>query len=169
MENSLRFEFSLRSSWPKWNLHRSEFHYAQVMWTVIKKLPHTEVKFYSEVKSQTGLSSLRVSCKHVISVCQCKTANLSIIPLVRYIFVRTYSCFVFLGFFGFIQKPKACNFIKNEAVAQLFPCEFCEISKYTFLIFYFKKLRMRRLLSTNNISNGIRTTFLSVLWIYFFE
>ena len=24
MENSLRFEI-----WPKWNLHRSEFHYAQ--------------------------------------------------------------------------------------------------------------------------------------------
>ena len=30
MENSLRFEISLRSIWPKWNLHRSEFHYA---WT----------------------------------------------------------------------------------------------------------------------------------------
>ena len=29
MENSLRFEISLRSSWPKWNLHRSEFHSAQ--------------------------------------------------------------------------------------------------------------------------------------------
>ena len=29
MENSLRFEISLRSIWPKWNLHRSEFHYAQ--------------------------------------------------------------------------------------------------------------------------------------------
>ena len=27
------------------------------------KLPQTEVKFYPEVKSQTGLSSLRVSCK----------------------------------------------------------------------------------------------------------
>ena len=34
-----------------------------VMWTLIMKLPHTEVKFYLEVKSQTGLSSLRVSCK----------------------------------------------------------------------------------------------------------
>ena len=30
------------------------------------KLPHTEVKFYPEVKSQTGLSSLRVSCKLVL-------------------------------------------------------------------------------------------------------
>ena len=29
----------------------------------IMKLPYTEVKFYHEVKSQTGLSSLRVSCK----------------------------------------------------------------------------------------------------------
>ena len=29
MENSLRFEISLQSNWPKWNLHRREFHYAQ--------------------------------------------------------------------------------------------------------------------------------------------
>ena len=28
--------------------------------------------------------------------------------------------------------PKACNFIKKETLAQVFPCEFCEISKYTF-------------------------------------
>ena len=31
------------------------------------KLPHTEVKFYPEVKSQTGLSSLRVSCKRALT------------------------------------------------------------------------------------------------------
>ena len=31
------------------------------------KLPHTEVKFYTEVKSQTGLSSLGVSCKRARS------------------------------------------------------------------------------------------------------
>ena len=35
----------------------------EVMWTLIMKLPHTEVKFYPEVKSQTDLSSLWVSCK----------------------------------------------------------------------------------------------------------
>ena len=29
MENSLRFEISLRSIWPKWNSHRSEFRYAR--------------------------------------------------------------------------------------------------------------------------------------------
>ena len=28
MENLLRFEISLRSIWPKWNLHGSDFHYA---------------------------------------------------------------------------------------------------------------------------------------------
>ena len=32
------------------------------------KLPYTEVKFYPEVKSQTGLSSLRVSCKRALKV-----------------------------------------------------------------------------------------------------
>ena len=29
-------------------------------------LPHTEVKFYPEVKSQIGLSSLRISCKRAL-------------------------------------------------------------------------------------------------------
>ena len=29
MENSLLFEILLRSNWPKWNLHRSEFHDAR--------------------------------------------------------------------------------------------------------------------------------------------
>ena len=28
-ENSLRFEITLRSIWPKWNLHQKEFHYAR--------------------------------------------------------------------------------------------------------------------------------------------
>ena len=29
-------------------------------------------------------------------------------------------------------RPKACNFIKRETLAQVFSCEFCEISKKTF-------------------------------------
>ena len=28
--------------------------------------------------------------------------------------------------------PEACNFIKRETLAQVFSCEFCEISKTTF-------------------------------------
>ena len=39
----------------------------EVMQTLIMKLHHTEVKFYPEVKSQTGLSSFRVSCKRALS------------------------------------------------------------------------------------------------------
>ena len=49
---------------PKWNLHQSEFFtMLKVMWTLIMKLPLTEVKFYTKGKSQTGLTSLQVSCK----------------------------------------------------------------------------------------------------------
>ena len=29
-------------------------------------------------------------------------------------------------------RPEACNFIKKETLAQVFPCELCEISKITF-------------------------------------
>ena len=39
------------------------------------KLPHTEVKFYPEVKSQTGLSSLRISCKRALRL-QCQKSLL---------------------------------------------------------------------------------------------
>ena len=31
-----------------------------------------------------------------------------------------------------IGCPQACNFIKKEALAQVFSCEFCEIFKNTF-------------------------------------
>ena len=31
-----------------------------------------------------------------------------------------------------VRKPKACNFIKKETLAKVFPCEFCKISKNTF-------------------------------------
>ena len=30
------------------------------------------------------------------------------------------------------ENACACNFIKKESLAQVFPCEFCEISKNTF-------------------------------------
>ena len=30
------------------------------------------------------------------------------------------------------NKPEACNFIKKDTLAQVFSCEFCEISKNTF-------------------------------------
>ena len=31
-----------------------------------------------------------------------------------------------------IKLPEACNFIKKETMAQMFSCEFCEISRNTF-------------------------------------
>ena len=67
MENSPRFEISLRSIWPKWNFTEVSFTLPEVMWTLIMKLLCIEVKFYPEVKSQTGLSSLRVSCKRALN------------------------------------------------------------------------------------------------------
>ena len=31
-----------------------------------------------------------------------------------------------------MKRPEDCNFIKKETVAQVFSCEFCEISKNAF-------------------------------------
>ena len=35
-------------------------------------------------------------------------------------------------FFNKVGKPQACNFVKKETLAQVFSCEFCEISKNSF-------------------------------------
>ena len=65
------------------------------MWTLIMKLPHTEVKFYPKVKSQTGLSSLRVSCKHA------QVSNLYLIelifkwPIMVFLAYMTLCCWIF--------------------------------------------------------------------------
>ena len=42
------------------------FTQPEVMWTLVIKLPHTEVTFYPKVKSQTGLRSLWVSRKRAL-------------------------------------------------------------------------------------------------------
>ena len=63
-ENSLRFEFHFGQVDRSEICTKVSFTTLEVMWMLIMKLPHTEVKFYAEVKSQTGLSSLRISCKY---------------------------------------------------------------------------------------------------------
>ena len=40
------------------------------------------------------------------------------------------------------SRPEACNFIKKETLAQVFSCEFYEISKNTFFIEYLWWLRL---------------------------
>ena len=55
-----------------WNLTsvkltKVSFTSPELMWTQIMKLTYTKVKFYPEVKSQTGVSSLQVSCKGAFS------------------------------------------------------------------------------------------------------
>ena len=60
MENPMRFDRSEICT-------EVSFTSPELMWTQIMKLPCTEVKFYPEVKSQTGLSSLQVSCKCALS------------------------------------------------------------------------------------------------------
>ena len=53
MENSLRFEISLRSNWPKWNLHWSEFHFA---WTHVNA--KNEVTLHrSEISPRSKISN----------------------------------------------------------------------------------------------------------------
>ena len=54
MENSLWFKISLRSIWPKWNLHQSEFHHAQNHVNADNEVtPHgSEILSQSEISNQ---------------------------------------------------------------------------------------------------------------------
>ena len=67
MENSPRFENHFGQ------IDRSEicsevnFTSPKLMLMQIIKLPYTEMKFYHEVKSETGLILVRVSCKRTLS------------------------------------------------------------------------------------------------------
>ena len=96
MENSLRFEICTEVS----------FTTPEVMWTLIMKLPHTEVKFYPEVKSQTSLSSLRVSCKRALTECLCNFPLIDVcmhlvsnFTCTHIIFKRVYALFVCYYYF----------------------------------------------------------------------
>ena len=54
--------------------------------------------------------------------------------------------------------PQACNFIKMETLTQVFSCEFCEISKNTFLV-----EQLQWLLLQVNILDKIKMTKVSIL------
>ena len=67
MENPLQVEISLCGQFGRSEIcSEVSFTPPKVMCVLILRLPHTEVKFYPEVKSQTGLSSLRISCKRAL-------------------------------------------------------------------------------------------------------
>ena len=45
---------------------------------------------------------------------------------------------------GDVLQKKVCNFIKKETLAQVFPCEFCEIFKNTFFTEHLRWLLLFR-------------------------
>ena len=59
MENSLRFKISLRSIWPKWNLHRNEFHFARSHVNADNEvtLQRNEILPWSEISNQFEFTS----------------------------------------------------------------------------------------------------------------
>ena len=48
----------------------------------------------------------------------------------------------------FAQVFSACNFIQKEALAQMFSCKFCEISKNTFFEQHLRKFKQKFKMST---------------------
>ena len=66
MKISLRSEILLgQIDWSE-TCTEVSFTVPKLMWTLIRKLPYTEVKFHPEVKSQTCLSLHWVSCKRAL-------------------------------------------------------------------------------------------------------
>ena len=88
------------------------------------KLAHTEVKFYPEVKSQTSLSSRRVSCKRALTECLCN------FPLID-VYMHLVSNFT-------------CTHIIFKSIHALFVCYYyffkTALSKSVFSTYYFGEL-----------------------------
>ena len=70
MKISCRFEISFRSNW-RYEIHTVlSFISPQFMWTQVKSWLNTEVRFSTEMKSQTSLSPFRLShCVRTLKYC----------------------------------------------------------------------------------------------------
>ena len=63
MKTSCRFEISFRSKWPIQIHTVLSFILLQFMWTQVKSWLNTKVRFSTEIKSHTGLSSFHFLCE----------------------------------------------------------------------------------------------------------
>ena len=79
------------------------------------------------VKTSLGVSEKTIFYRQPITN-QVDKSNTMQINLKKFAVVQR--CFVKKVFLEI--SPNACNFIKKETLAQVFSCEFCEISKNTF-------------------------------------
>ena len=68
-------------------------------------------------------------------------------------------------------QPQVCNFIRKENLAQVFFCEFCEISKNTYFVVYFKKIALTvlRILSAQISQKHFFQFFYSRTWSFFHQ
>ena len=73
---------------------------------------------------------------------------------------------------SFLIKLQACNFIKKEALAQVFSCEFCEISKNAFLTKHFwnaciSRYKLAKAVRFDSLSNLVFAFYQSSVFIDF--
>ena len=66
-----------------------------------------------------------------------------------------------------IKLQEACNFIKKEALAQVFSCEFCEISENTFFIEHLWTAASGNAKKKFNTDSFLKTKFFEKSRIYF--
>ena len=85
----------------------------------MKKNPK-RIRYYSELQNY-----LKCSIKVTISGLKQFLVTESLFKLIKNAFYFTLKAFF---------RPEVCNFIKKETLAQVFPCESCDISKTTFFI-----------------------------------
>ena len=85
---------------------------------------------------------------NVFSVCEWHPQILKI----RNIFLKPFRasgvvvrrCFIKKVFLKYLYQTQACNFIKKKNLAQVFSCEFCEISKNTFFTEHLRWLLLHK-------------------------
>ena len=66
-----------------------------------------------------------------------------------------------------VRESKVCNFIEKETLAQVFSCEFCEISKNTFFLQHLRWLLLVALPWTWSITWTDKNWKILLLFLYF--
>ena len=107
------------------------------------KLPYTEVILYPEVKSQTSLSSLQVSCKHALS------------DKIRSSHPEAFcKKGVHSNFAKFKVKHMCQSLLHVRLVCDIYYAH-AYLCRYDFTLFCFRKLKLRRLIFLINCRSNL--------------
>ena len=121
MENSLRFEISLRSIWPKWNLHRSEFHYARSHVSADNEVTshRSEILSPSEISNRFD-SGLMETCSNSFKIWDIWGCMDNICSFIKIGHFSRYMSVILIAFQNFPLTRNKINFLLYKTLKKMY-------------------------------------------------